>query len=116
MEWDKFWSQNKMFLEHKASRFMGICKDTAVPVLVSNFATPGITEVTETQVHPSRPELGTRVMRRSERLLIEQDDCSLFKVTYHQNHHQNHHPTITFTTSFHSSLIGTPPPPPVRFY
>jgi hypothetical protein len=59
---------------------MGICKDTAVPLLVANYATPGVTEVTETQVHPSRPELGMRVMRRAERLLIERDDCSLFKV------------------------------------
>ena len=31
-------------------------------------------------MHPSKPEMGTRVMRRSNRLLLECDDVLTFKV------------------------------------
>lgn len=80
MEWDKFWSDNKKILEEKSARYMGIVKASSVPFIVSNYTTPGITQIIDTQIHPQKPEMGTRILRRSQQLLIERDDVGLFKV------------------------------------
>lgn len=69
MEWDKFWSENKRFLEEKALRLMGVGKLTSVEMLVSNVG--GEEEVVSTPNHPKRVDMGLRV---SKRLLMIVDD------------------------------------------
>jgi glutamyl-tRNA synthetase len=59
MEWDKFWSENKRFLEEKAYRYMGVSTDNAVLMTVSNV--PDVEEVVSIQNHPQKPEMGFRV-------------------------------------------------------
>lgn len=76
MEWDKFWSDNKKILEETCARYMGVSCDDMVEVFVEN-ASPEITAHT-VQLHPQKPEHGTRVMRRFNRILIDQIDA----VTY----------------------------------
>lgn len=78
MEWDKFWSDNKKKLEEIAPRFMSVGADAAVPFHVTNVPETEMSAVV--QIHPQKPEMGTRVMRRSNRLLLERDDVSTFKV------------------------------------
>jgi len=77
MEWDKFWADNKKVLEEKCHRYMGVC--TPATVTISNYATPGVVELAQTTLHPQKPEMGTRVIRRSDRLIIEKADMDLFK-------------------------------------
>jgi glutamyl-tRNA synthetase len=78
MEWDKFWSDNKKYLEESAFRYMSVGCDTAVPFAVTNIPDGEIAAVVP--LHPQKPELGTRVMRRSNSLLVERDDCAPLKV------------------------------------
>jgi glutamyl/glutaminyl-tRNA synthetase len=75
MEWDKFWSANKKFLEERAYRYMGVTEANKVPFVVTNA--PVIPEVHTAPLHPQKPELGTRPMRRGRDLLIEHDDAEM---------------------------------------
>ena len=82
MEWDKFWAENKRFLEEVAPRYMAVNDPSkprgAVPFLVTNFADlyGDVQEVAATApLHPQKPELGTRVMRRATQLLLDPEDC-----------------------------------------
>ena len=58
---------------------MAVAASNAVPLIVSNFGDlypDGSTEVAATTaLHPQKPELGSRVMRRAARLLLEPEDC-----------------------------------------
>ena len=62
MEWDKFWAENKKVLEESAKRFMAVATVDAVEFTVTNVAAQ--IEVVPVQVHPQKPEMGFRVMRR----------------------------------------------------
>lgn len=82
MEWDKFWAENKRYLEEVAPRYMAVNDPAkgkgAVPFMVSNFAElyGEAKEVAATApIHPQKPELGTRVMRRAARLLLDPEDA-----------------------------------------
>ena len=76
MEWDKFWSDNKKILEESSPRFMGVSVEEKVRVLVSNVEAGE--SATTVQIHPQKPELGSRVMRRSNELYIDQCDAKTF--------------------------------------
>ena len=78
MEWDKFWSENKKVLEEKSPRLMAITDIHSVKLIITNVSNE-ITAHT-VQVHPQKAELGYRVMRRSNELLIDQIDAKLFKL------------------------------------
>lgn len=73
MEWDKFWAENKRVLEEKCPRFMGVSSADAVEVVLDNVAAEEVQA--DVPVHPQKPELGTRPMTRSNRLLIDQADA-----------------------------------------
>lgn len=86
MEWDKFWSENKKVLEEKCSRYMGVAVSQSVVMTVDNHC-PGHTDddpsvaehVHMVAVHPQKPELGVRPMRRGRCVLLDQCDAALLK-------------------------------------
>lgn len=78
MEWDKFWSDNKKILEETSHRYMSVSASTSVKFTVTNV--PAGESAATVQLHPSKPEMGTRVMRRSNELLLEREDCNTFAV------------------------------------
>lgn len=88
MEWDKFWSDNKKYLEDVSHRYMAIAdpeRSTKKPVFVTvtNFTDLyGSTKEVAASVnlHPQKPEMGQRVMRRTDMLLLEPEDCATLKV------------------------------------
>eukprot|EP01029_Cantina_marsupialis_P028438 TRINITY_DN776173_c0_g1_i1.p1 TRINITY_DN776173_c0_g1~~TRINITY_DN776173_c0_g1_i1.p1 ORF type:complete len:539 (-),score=166.79 TRINITY_DN776173_c0_g1_i1:145-1542(-) len=75
MEWDKFFSNNKKFIDATAPRFVCVCDK--VKVTVSN----GPEEVEESKVplHPKLPELGERPIRRFKHVIIERSDADTFE-------------------------------------
>ncbi len=78
MEWDKFWSENKKTLEESSCRYMGVTAEHAVEITVTNL--PAEITAHQVPVHPSKPEMGTRVMRRFNNVLIDQADAQMLKV------------------------------------
>lgn len=78
MEWDKFWSENKKVLEEKCPRYMGVSTQDVVEMTIENV----VDEITAhtVQIHPQKPELGNRVMRRYKRVYIDQIDAVTYSV------------------------------------
>lgn len=76
MEWDKFWSENKKILEEISPRFMAVTKDTKVLLTVTNI--PNEVEGVLINIHPLKPEMGQRVVRRYNKIYLESDDAQLF--------------------------------------
>ena len=75
MEWDKFWAENKQVLETTAHRFMGVTTPGEVVLTLTNVAA----EITahSTPLLPQLPDKGTRVIRRFNKVLIDQADAAL---------------------------------------
>ena len=84
MEWDKFWAENKRVLEDICVRYMGVSQPDAVPFEITNYSPQGgaseAGEPVDVPMHPQKPEMGNRVMRRSGRLLIDQEDAQTYRV------------------------------------
>lgn len=76
MEWDKFWSENKKILEDISPRYMAVTNNTKVLFTVTNI--PNEVEGVLINVHPSKPELGQRIVRKYNKIYLEGDDCQLF--------------------------------------
>jgi glutamyl-tRNA synthetase len=78
MEWDKFWSENKKLLEEVCPRFMAVNDDQKVKIVIENVEdkVSGHT----VQLHPQKPEHGTRVMRRGKYLWLDQIDAKMVKL------------------------------------
>jgi len=76
MEWDKFWSENKKILEEKSPRYMGVDEKDLVLFTITNV--PAEIVSTSVQIHPQKPENGNRVMRRFNKLYIDQIDAATF--------------------------------------
>lgn len=76
MEWDKFWSENKKVLEEISPRYMAVTTDRKVLFTVTNV--PKEVEGVLINVHPSKPEMGQRVLRRYHEIYLEVDDAQLF--------------------------------------
>lgn len=77
MEWDKFWSDNKKILEDISPRFMGVTADSKVVLTVTNV--PDKIECVSIQLHPQKPEMGNRIIRRYNKLYLEAEDVQSFK-------------------------------------
>lgn len=73
MEWDKFWAENKKVLEDTSPRYMGVDENNAVHVELTNVS--NIVSAHDVPIHPSKPEMGTRVMRRLNDVIIDQADA-----------------------------------------
>jgi glutamyl/glutaminyl-tRNA synthetase len=76
MEWDKFWSENKKVLEDISPRYMAVSTDRKVLFTVTNI--PKEIEGVLINIHPSKPEMGQRVLRRYHEIYLEVDDAQLF--------------------------------------
>lgn len=76
MEWDKFWSDNKKILEDISPRYMAVSADFKVTLTVTNI--PDTVECVSIPVHPSKPEMGSRVLRRLNKIYLETEDCQPF--------------------------------------
>lgn len=76
MEWDKFWTINKRIIDASAPRYFGVDKNNAVPLLLTNVE-PKVVGLPIAR-HPKDPSLGNKIMRFSNKLLLERDDANLF--------------------------------------
>ena len=76
MEWDKFWSDNKKILEDISPRYMAVSTDSKVMLSVTNIADR--VECVSIQLHPQKPEMGTRVLRKYNKLYLEAEDVQSF--------------------------------------
>lgn len=76
MEWDKFWSENKKILESIAPRYMANSLERKVLMTVSNL--PSEITVDSVQIHPQKPEMGMRALRKYNSVYLEVDDCNAF--------------------------------------
>lgn len=76
MEWDKFWAENKKVLEEASPRYMGVDALNTVELHVTNLSSD--IEIVAVPIHPAKPELGTRVMRKCNKLYVDQADAATF--------------------------------------
>ncbi|KAK6731733.1 hypothetical protein RB195_007914 [Necator americanus] len=76
MEWDKIWSFNKKVIDPVAPRYTALESTSLVPVFIS---TPVTVEHVQVPLHPKNPDVGTKTIWRSAKLLIEQVDAREMK-------------------------------------
>jgi bifunctional glutamyl/prolyl-tRNA synthetase len=76
MEWDKIWSFNKKVIDADAKRFAAVIKN-AVPVTVTNADD---TSTIEVSLHPKNAEMGKRVVKTGNSLLIDPVDAEAMKI------------------------------------
>jgi glutamyl-tRNA synthetase len=72
MEWGKFWAENKKEIDKLAKRFMAIDKTCNVVLHVTNG--PSGNSLVTTPYHPKNPDMGQRVVRISNKVLLETID------------------------------------------
>ncbi|XP_060805347.1 bifunctional glutamate/proline--tRNA ligase [Amyelois transitella] len=75
MEWDKIWAINKKVIDPIAPRFTAL-KTNAVPVNLKGVTSDSSLSVA---LHPKNPEVGTKTIWVSKRLLIDQADAKTLK-------------------------------------
>ena len=74
MVWHTFWSNNKKEIDGKAKRFMAVDKVNHTKLVVTNGPKEGDFTFRETAFHPKDPSMGTRIMRLSNNVLLENVD------------------------------------------
>jgi glutamyl/glutaminyl-tRNA synthetase len=79
MEWDKFWAENKKVLEEQCARYMGVDDTDKVLFTITNVSDE--VQLVSVQIHPQKPELGNRVLRRCNKLYVDQADALTFNET-----------------------------------
>jgi glutamyl-tRNA synthetase len=75
MDWDKIWAINRKVLDPKVPRYVAISKKNQVTVNISGG--PADVEFVSRPSHPKDPEVGTKLVARSSKLIIEQTDARL---------------------------------------
>jgi len=76
MEWDKIWAFNKKYLDPIVPRFTAIEKNDVAKVVFSDY--DGNLDI-EVRMHPKDESMGSRKMRVSKELFIEQVDAVQMK-------------------------------------
>ncbi|XP_039757717.1 bifunctional glutamate/proline--tRNA ligase isoform X3 [Pararge aegeria] len=76
MEWDKIWAINKKVIDPIAPRFTAL-ETSPVPVNLKGVQSETSLNV---QLHPKNPDVGTKAIWISKRLLIDQLDAKALKV------------------------------------
>lgn len=79
-EFRQLLSENKKVLEDRSARYMGVSLTGSVELTLLNVDSSNVT-AHSVQVHPQKPEMGRRVMRRFHKVLIDQVDAVTFQVT-----------------------------------
>lgn len=80
MVWNTFWAENKKEIDKKAKRFMAIDGQQHAVLNISNCPSEEDHAYIETQVHPKDPSLGTRLIRTSNKVLLEAVDVEGIEV------------------------------------
>lgn len=78
MEWDKIWTINKRVIDPIAPRYTGITAENRAVLELSNVD-GAASEIVSVDLHPKNPQVGKKVITRSNRVLLEQDDAKLIK-------------------------------------
>jgi len=75
MVWNSFWAENKKELDKTARRFMAVDANDSATLTITNFTEPEETYIS-TSLHPKDPSMGTRPMKLSGKVLLEQVDAN----------------------------------------
>lgn len=78
MEWDKIWTINKRHIDPVAPRYTGITAENRAVLEIANVD-GSASELVSVDLHPKNPAIGKKVITRSNRVLLEQDDAKLIK-------------------------------------
>jgi glutamyl/glutaminyl-tRNA synthetase len=109
MEWDKFWSDNKKIMEESAARYMGVNDTDKVELTIDNVE--DVITAHSVQIHPQKPEMGFRVMRRYKKIFVDQTDAATYKegeaVTFLRWGNINIHKIVRAENGKVMSMTGT---------
>lgn len=75
MEWNKFWAENKKDIDTVAKRYMAVSDDVNVTLRIVNVPQDSNNAYISVDCHPKDPNLGKRLVKTSDRVLIEKEDC-----------------------------------------
>lgn len=78
MEWDKIWTINKRVIDPIAPRYTGVTLENRAVLELDNVD-GAASELVSVDLHPKNPSVGKKVITRSNRVIIEQDDAKLIK-------------------------------------
>lgn len=79
MEWDKIWTINKRVIDPVAHRYTALSAANQAVLELDNVPASSATELVKVDLHPKNPSIGTKIVTRSNRVLLEQDDARLVK-------------------------------------
>ena len=74
MVWHTFFASNKKEIDGKAKRYMAIDKENHVKLIITNGPREADFAFKETTFHPKDPDMGSRVVRLSDTVLLESVD------------------------------------------
>lgn len=77
-EWDKIWTINKRIIDPIAPRYTAITLENKAILELSDVASDA-SEIISVDLHPKNPQVGQKVITRSNLVILEQDDASLIK-------------------------------------
>ncbi|KAK3370004.1 tRNA synthetases class I, catalytic domain-containing protein [Podospora didyma] len=79
MDWTNFWASNKKVIDPIAPRHTAISKKNIVKVTLTGPEAPAEVYLTDKPKHPKNPDVGTKKVAFSSKLLLDQDDAKSFK-------------------------------------
>lgn len=74
MEWKKFWAENKKYIDPSAKRFMAIDKVNHKELTITNGPEVNTNTYVSTEYLPKDPSFGIRLVRISNRVIVESYD------------------------------------------
>ena len=77
MEWDKIYAINRNYIDPIAKRYFAVSVEGAVNLFVDNMEDK--VEEVEVDWHQKNKELGKRIQKRYNKLVIEKEDANLLK-------------------------------------
>ena len=77
MEWDKIYAINRNYIDPISKRYFAVSVDGAVNLFIDNMEDK--VEEVEVDWHQKNKELGKRIQKRFNKLVIEKEDASLLK-------------------------------------
>ena len=77
MEWDKIYAINRNYIDPIAKRYFAVSVEGAVNLFVDNMEDK--VEEVEVDWHQKNPQLGKRIQKRYNKLVIEKEDANLLK-------------------------------------